>query len=147
MNEPPDQTAELSAANLLSFCGMTVPKYCLTRTSCEMPRPDLKKYASASSGLAKPYRYSSRICLTTSVSVANRCHLRHERLVAFGLELVGELGTAFLHDTPVDYHVHEIRLDEVEDPLVVRDHERPHVRADELLYPVGHDSHGIDIET
>ena len=30
MNEPPDQTAELSAANLLSFCGMIVPKYCLT---------------------------------------------------------------------------------------------------------------------
>ena len=27
MNEPPDQTAELSAANLLSFCGMIVPKY------------------------------------------------------------------------------------------------------------------------
>ena len=27
MNEPPDQTAELSAANLLSFSGMTVPKY------------------------------------------------------------------------------------------------------------------------
>ena len=29
MNEPPDQTAELSAANLLSFCGMIVPKYSL----------------------------------------------------------------------------------------------------------------------
>ena len=30
MNEPPDHTAELSAANLLSPGGMTVPKYCLT---------------------------------------------------------------------------------------------------------------------
>ena len=29
MNEPPDHTAELSAANLLSFFGMIVPKYCL----------------------------------------------------------------------------------------------------------------------
>ncbi len=28
MNDPPDHTAELSAANLLSFCGMIVPKYC-----------------------------------------------------------------------------------------------------------------------
>ena len=28
MNEPPDQTAELRAANLLSFEGMTVAKYC-----------------------------------------------------------------------------------------------------------------------
>ena len=34
MNEPPDQTAEFSAANLLSFCGMIVPKYCLTMSSC-----------------------------------------------------------------------------------------------------------------
>ena len=29
MNEPPDQTAEFSAANLLSFGGMILPKYCL----------------------------------------------------------------------------------------------------------------------
>ena len=29
MNEPPDQTAEFSAANLLSVGGMIVPKYCL----------------------------------------------------------------------------------------------------------------------
>ena len=34
MNEPPDQTAELSAANLLSFCGMIFPKYSLTMSSC-----------------------------------------------------------------------------------------------------------------
>ncbi len=34
MNEPPDQTAEFSAANLLSFCGMIVPKYCLKTSSC-----------------------------------------------------------------------------------------------------------------
>ncbi len=34
MNDPPDQTAEFSAANLLSFAGMIVPKYCLTRSSC-----------------------------------------------------------------------------------------------------------------
>ncbi len=29
MNEPPDQTAEFSAANLLSFCGMIVPEVLL----------------------------------------------------------------------------------------------------------------------
>ena len=34
MNEPPDQTAVFSAANLLSFDGMIVPKYCLTSSSC-----------------------------------------------------------------------------------------------------------------
>ena len=30
MNEPPLQTEELRAANLLSFFGMIVPKYCFT---------------------------------------------------------------------------------------------------------------------
>ena len=34
MNEPPDHTAVLSAANLLSFFGMTVPKYCFTSSGC-----------------------------------------------------------------------------------------------------------------
>ena len=32
MNEPPDHTDVLSAANLLSPGGITVPKYCLTRS-------------------------------------------------------------------------------------------------------------------
>ncbi len=34
MKEPPDQTALFNAANLLSFEGMIVPKYCLTSSSC-----------------------------------------------------------------------------------------------------------------
>ena len=32
MNDPPDQTAELRAANLLSFGGMSLPKYSFTRS-------------------------------------------------------------------------------------------------------------------
>src|SRR6266487_4458514 len=36
MNEPPDHTAELSAANLLSADGITVPKYCLNSASCSL---------------------------------------------------------------------------------------------------------------
>ncbi len=32
MNDPPDHTEVFSAANLLSPAGMTVPKYCLTRS-------------------------------------------------------------------------------------------------------------------
>src|SRR5437016_5595549 len=39
MKEPPDQTAVFSAANLLSFEGMIVPKYCLTISSCSR-RPE-----------------------------------------------------------------------------------------------------------
>ena len=34
MNEPPDHTEVLSAENLLSFLGMTLPKYCLTSSGC-----------------------------------------------------------------------------------------------------------------
>ena len=34
MNEPPDQTAEFSAANLLSSGGMIVEKYSRTRSGC-----------------------------------------------------------------------------------------------------------------
>jgi hypothetical protein len=34
MNEPPDHTAVLSAANLLSPGGMTVPKYSRKSSSC-----------------------------------------------------------------------------------------------------------------
>ena len=32
MNDPPDHTAVFSAANLLSFGGMIVPKYSFTRS-------------------------------------------------------------------------------------------------------------------
>ena len=33
-NEPPDHTAVFKAASLLSFAGITVPKYCFTMSSC-----------------------------------------------------------------------------------------------------------------
>ena len=54
--------------------------------------------------------------------------------VALGLELLRESRSAFLHDTPVDEDVHEVRRDVFEDALIVRDHRRrSHVGADELL--------------
>ena len=36
MNEPPDQTAVLSAANLLSPTGMTEPKYSRNSSGCSL---------------------------------------------------------------------------------------------------------------
>ena len=57
-----------------------------------------------------------------------------------------ELGAALLDDTPVDEHVDEVRLDVVEDPLVVGDHERAHVGADELLHAAGDDLERVDVE-
>ena len=38
MNEPPDHTAELSAANLLSVGGMTVAQYSRNSSSCLLQR-------------------------------------------------------------------------------------------------------------
>src|SRR5438876_1702056 len=60
MNEPPDQTAEFRAANLLSFCGMIVPKYCFTSSSCSR-RPE-------SMSRKRTFFFSSRRRHTRSVS-------------------------------------------------------------------------------
>ena len=67
-------------------------------------------------------------------------------LVAGCLELLGELRAALLDDPAADEHVHEVGLDVVEDPLVVRDHERAHVGADELLHAAGDDLQRVDVE-
>ena len=53
---------------------------------------------------------------------------------------------AALDDTPVDEDVHEIGRDVVEDALVVRDHERAHVRADELVDAARDDAQRVDVE-
>jgi hypothetical protein len=42
--------------------------------------------------------------------------------------------------------VHEVRLDVVENPLVVRDHEGAHVGADEVAYPARDDPKRVDVE-
>src|SRR5919204_6580391 len=67
-------------------------------------------------------------------------------LVSMLLELVGELGSTTLHDTPIDEDVDVVRLDVVQDPLVVRDHEGAHLRAHELTYSGGDDPQGVDVE-
>ena len=72
---------------------------------------------------------------------------RDECLVALGLELVGELRAAVGDDTPVDEDVHEVRRDVVEDALVVRDHERARLGADELVHAVRDDLERVDVET
>src|SRR5439155_22783726 len=59
---------------------------------------------------------------------------------------VGELGAALLDDSTVDEHVYEVRRDVVEDSLVVRDHERTHLGADELAYPTRDDAKRVDVE-
>src|ERR671918_430694 len=85
---------------------------------------------------------------TTSVSgvAAIAPSVCAEALVALGLELVGQLRAALLHDTPIDEDVHEIGLDVVEDPLVMRDHERAGLLADELADALGDRLQRIDVE-
>src|SRR5207253_7342751 len=71
---------------------------------------------------------------------------RHERLVAFRLELVRELRPALFDDPAAYEHVHEVRPDVVEDPLVMGDHDCTHVRPYELLDAAGHDPERVDVE-
>ena len=63
------------------------------------------------------------------------------------LQLIRELsGPSGLHDLPVDEDVNVVRLDVVQDPLVMRDHDRAHGRADELLDAARHDLERVDVE-
>ena len=68
-------------------------------------------------------------------------------VVALALELVDQLGAALAHDPPVEHDVHELRLDVVQDALVVGDDQRAHAdlrvqRVDAL----GDDAQGVDVE-
>jgi hypothetical protein len=57
-----------------------------------------------------------------------------------------KLRTAFLDDPPIHEHVHVVGLNVVEDALVVRDHERAHLRADELLDAARDHLQRVDVE-
>ena len=54
--------------------------------------------------------------------------------------------SALCDDLPVDEDVDEVRLDVVEDPLVVHDHERARLGADELADAAGDDAQRVDVE-
>jgi hypothetical protein len=56
MNEPPDQTAVLSAANLLSPTGMTVPKYSWKMSGCSFSAVSVSRKMT-------PWRSSSSLIL------------------------------------------------------------------------------------
>src|SRR5690606_2953750 len=70
-----------------------------------------------------------------------------ERLVALGLETLGQLGSAGFDDAAVDEDVHPVGGEVVEEALVVRDGEHAEigpVRA-HLLDPLGDDLQGVDV--
>ncbi len=57
-----------------------------------------------------------------------------------------ELRPALLDDTSVEEDVDEVGLDVIEDPLVVRDQQRAHVRRDERLDALGDNTQRVDVE-
>src|SRR5581483_5682061 len=98
--------------------------------SSPSPRPDSRTRTWSRSRSRSPGRSRSRS--------ASRRHLfLLPLLVAGSLERLRELRAALLDDLAADEDVHEVGLDVVEDALVVRDHERAHLRADELLHAAG----------
>src|SRR5436190_615780 len=67
-----------------------------------------------------------------------RLDLRADPAVALLLELLDDLGTALLDDPPFVHDVHEVGLDEVQDPLVVGDDQDAHLRPGEAVDAFGH---------
>src|SRR5512143_4176598 len=67
-------------------------------------------------------------------------------VVALRLELVRELRAAGLHDASVDENMDEVRLDVVQDALIVRDEEDAQVRAGERVHALRHDAERVDVE-
>ena len=87
---------------------------------------------------------SFSVVLMTPFRLAYSC--RNERFVALRLELLRQLGAARGDDPAVHEDVHVVGGDVVEDPLVVRDHERAHLRADELVDALRDDLERVDVE-
>src|SRR3954447_24501073 len=79
-------------------------------------------------------------------SGATGAHLLADELVALVLELVGELGAALADYLAVDQDVHEVRLDVVQDPRVVRDDEEAALVAAHRVDALGDDPERVDVE-
>src|SRR6478672_11840054 len=79
-------------------------------------------------------------------AIARHCLLAQE-VVALALELVDQLGSALAHDPPLEHDVHELRLDVVQDPLVVGDDQRAHADLRvQLVDALGDGAQGVDVE-
>src|SRR3954463_4186996 len=102
-------------------------------TFCESTGKSARMRATSSGALA------ARVVTAMSRSLASglACvQLFAHEVVALGLELGGELASASPHDAPINEHVHEIRRDIAEHPLVVRDQKDPDLRRAQRLDPL-----------
>src|SRR2546427_1621929 len=95
-----------------------------------------------------PSRMSSVCCCVMTVAPSSRAPSRGldvpDPVVALGFELVRQLRASRLDDPAVDQHVDELRLDVVQDPLVVRDQENPEIGAGERVHAFRHDPERVD---
>jgi hypothetical protein len=66
--------------------------------------------------------------------------------VARLFQLERKLRTARARHAPVGEHMHPVRNDVVEQPLIVRDHQHGTIRTAQRVDALGHDAHGIDVE-
>src|SRR5687768_1568 len=117
----------------------------------------LSRYTSGRSPAMRRSRIgkSFRILVTsyvagcaTVMTVSSRLGGRlHVLVVALGLELVGELAPAPLGDPSGDEHVHEVGLDVLQDPRVVRDQQQSLVGLRRVAVDaVGHYAERVDVE-
>ena len=70
-------------------------------------------------------------------------------IVAFGLQLLHELGAAGLHDAPVGHHVDLVGSNVVQNALVVGDEQHAHrgLLLVDSVDPIADDAHRVDIQT
>src|SRR5512143_2874590 len=121
-------------------------------TSLSSPRRDLKMGAMSS---WKPYfsLYPSRMSSACSFMRAPiawasgrlGAWIGGDPHVTLRLQLVRQLRPARLDDPAVDENVDELRLDVVEDPLVVRDQQHAQVGSRERVHTLGDDAEGVDV--
>src|SRR4029078_12436442 len=67
--------------------------------------------------------------------------------VSLRLQLVRQLRPAGLDDAAVDEHMDELRLDVVENALVVRDQQHAQIGTGQRVDPFRHDAQRVDVET
>ena len=68
-------------------------------------------------------------------------------IVAALLNLGGEFGTCRLHDAPFVEHVDDVGANHLEQSVVVGDDDAAALGGAQLVHTLGHDAHGVDVQT
>src|SRR5690606_12873751 len=67
-------------------------------------------------------------------------------LVTLGFKLVCQFRTTALHNATGDHDVNVLRLDVIEQSLVVGDQNHTHTRMHEIVHAFGNNAQGVDIK-